>query len=86
MTNNDVLEVKGKIDDQKHFYISYPEYLKAINEKEYHHLYLVLNTLNNSQRRILHLGNIFIQNNIPEDLFRNSKFSANFGNLEIRFK
>ncbi len=80
------VEVKGKMDDQKHFYISYPEYLKAIREKEYYHLYLVLNTLNNAQRKILHLGNIFIQNDTPEELFRNSKFTANFSNLEIRFK
>jgi hypothetical protein len=80
------VEVKGKIDDQKHFYISYSEYLKALNEKDNYHLYLVLFALDNTKRRILNLNNIFILDDENDELFSNAKFSANFNSLEIRFK
>ncbi len=79
------VEVKAKMDNQKHFYISYPEYKKALTEKENYHIYLVLFTLDNYKRRILHLGNIFLFNE-NDDIFSNSKFTANFNSLEIRFK
>lgn len=85
--NNEVqyVEVKGKVDDQKHFYISYPEYKKALSEKENYHIYLVLFTLDNNKRKIFHLGNIFLLNE-KDDVFNNERFTANFNSLEIRFK
>ncbi len=79
------IEVKGKLDDQKHFYISYGEYKRALKETENYHLYLVLFTLYNYKRKILHLGNIFMLNE-NDDIFSNTKFTANFNSLEIRFK
>jgi hypothetical protein len=79
------VEVKGKIDDQKQFYISFPEYCKAINERENYHLFVVLNALDNPHRKILDLGNIFLLED-DTDLFNNKRFTANFCNLEIRFQ
>ncbi len=80
------VEVKGKSDDQKQFFLSYYEYLKALKEKENYHIYLVLFALDNTRRRILNLGNLFLLNEDNEDIFNNSKFTANFSSLDIRFK
>lgn len=84
--NNEVhyVEVKSKSNDEKHFFISKEEYAKAILNKKNYHLYIVLFTLENKKRRILHLGNIFLLDD-NGSLFNNNKFTAEFKQLEITF-
>ena len=84
--NNEIhyVEVKAKISDEKHFFISKDEYAKAILHKNNYHLFLVLHALEPKKRRILDIGNIFILDN-NNDLFNNNKFTAVFRQLEITF-
>ena len=79
------IEVKGKIDNQNHFYISYPEYCKAIEKKENYRIILVMNALDNEKREIIDIGNIFLLDD-DSDVFNNKRFSANFNSLEIIFE
>ena len=79
------IEVKGKIDNQNHFYISYPEYCKAIEKKENYRIILVKNALDNEKREIIDIGNIFLLDD-DSDVFNNKRFSANFNSLEIIFE
>ncbi|MEH6682506.1 MAG: DUF3883 domain-containing protein [Sediminicola sp.] len=79
------VEVKSSISDERHFFITYSEYVKAINEKNNYHFYMVLFSLDNTKRRILHLGNIFMLDD-GQELFGNDYFTANFKDLEIRFQ
>ena len=79
------IEVKGKIDNQNHFYISYPEYCKAIKEKENYRIILVKFALNNQKREIIDIGNIFLLED-HSDVFNNNRFTANFNSLEIVFE
>lgn len=85
--NNQIqyIEVKGKIDNHNHFYISYPEYCKAIKEKENYRIILVKFALDNSKREIIDLGNIFLLDE-HSDLFNNDRFTANFNSIEIIFE
>ena len=79
------IEVKSNTADQKHFFVSFPEFDKSIHEGEYYHFFVVLYVFDNEKREILDLGNIF---NLDEnsDVFNNKKFTANFNSLEITFK
>lgn len=79
------VEVKSSTTDEKYFFLSFPEYSKAIHEKENYHFYLVLSVLDPPKRRILHLGNIFLLDE-DQDLFNNKRFTANFSKLEVRFQ
>lgn len=79
------VEVKGKSNQQHHFYITYPEVKKAHREKEFYHVFFVTQALDNDKRGIQDLGNIFMLNGL-EDIFNNPKFTAKFNLLEITFK
>lgn len=79
------VEVKSSLSDDKHFYVSFSEYNKAIQEQDCYHFYLVLYSLDNNRRQILNLKNIFILEE-GQELFSNNHFTANFSNLEIRFQ
>ncbi|OFY84117.1 MAG: hypothetical protein A3F72_19760 [Bacteroidetes bacterium RIFCSPLOWO2_12_FULL_35_15] len=79
------VEVKGAIDNQNHFYITYKEYYKALKEKENYQIILVKFALDNEKREPNHLGNIFLLD-ANSDVFHNNKFSANFNSLEITFQ
>jgi len=83
--NKYFVEVKGKTDSYETFEISKNEIDKAHHEKEFYRVFFVTQTMNNSQRRILDLGNLFIFKE-GEDFFVNRKFTAIFRNFEIRFK
>ena len=83
--NKYFVEVKGKSDSYETFEISKNEIDKAHLEKEFYKIFFVTHTMNNAQRRILDLGNIFILEN-GEDFFSNNKFTAIYKNFEIRFK
>lgn len=78
------VEVKGSIANDNQFYISYAEYLFALNNPKNYSIIRVYNTLNNDNRRIVNLGNIFILDD-EEELFSNSRFSTKFKTLEINF-
>lgn len=78
------VEVKGSIANDNQFYISYAEYLFALNNAKNYSIIRVYNTLHNDNRRIVNLGNIFILDD-DEELFSNSRFSTKFKTLEINF-
>jgi len=78
------VEVKGKNDSQKHFYVSYPEVQTALREKEHYHLFFVSYVMDNEQREIFDLGNLFLLEG-QHDLFHNDRFTATFNTLEISF-
>ncbi|MEK0338449.1 MAG: DUF3883 domain-containing protein, partial [Nitrosopumilus sp.] len=83
--NKYFVEVKGKTDNYELFEISKNEIDKAHQEKEFYKIIFVTQTLNNSQRRIRDLGNIFTLED-GEDFFANTKFTAIYRNFEIRFQ
>ena len=76
------VEVKGKSSSDRHFFISSPEYHFALQKKENYRILQVFNTLDNENRKIEDIGNVFLLNE-NEELFNNSKFTAHFTNLEI---
>jgi len=82
--NNHFIEVKGKSDNVKHFYISGSEFAKALEEQEYYHVIFVPYVLNNDEREMHDLGNIFMFREL-EDLFNNNRFTAKFNILEVSF-
>lgn len=83
--NKYFVEVKGRSSNDNTFEISKNEIDKAHKEREFYKIYLVTQTMDNSQRRIRDLGNIFILND-NEDFFTNSRFTAFYQNFEIRFQ
>jgi hypothetical protein len=83
--NKYYVEVKGKADSYDVFEISKNEIEKANQEKEFYKFIFVTQTMNNTQRRILDLGNILLLDQ-GEDFFSNRKFTALYKNFEIRFK
>ncbi|MCX6233123.1 MAG: DUF3883 domain-containing protein [Bacteroidetes bacterium] len=83
--NKYFIEVKGKADNYNVFEISRNEIDKAHQEKEFYKIFFVTQTMNNSQRRIRDLGNLFILDD-GEDFFANRKFTAFYRNFEIRFQ
>ncbi|MDX6187804.1 DUF3883 domain-containing protein [Flavobacterium sp. Fl-318] len=83
--NKYFVEVKGKGDIYDTFEITKNEIEKAHKEGNFYKLILVTQIMDNSQRRIRDLGNLFILAD-GEDFFSNSKFSAIYRNFEIRFK
>ncbi|WP_183561602.1 sacsin N-terminal ATP-binding-like domain-containing protein [Mucilaginibacter sp. SP1R1] len=82
--NDHFIEVKGKVDNVKHFYISSPEFRKAVEENEFYHVIYVPFALDNRKREMHDLGNIFLFSEL-EDLFNNQRFTAKFNTLEIDF-
>ena len=78
------IEVKGKGDDVKHFFITSPEFRRAVDEKDFYHVVFVPFALDNSHREMHDLGNIFIFTQL-EDIFSNERFTAKFNTLEIDF-
>ena len=83
--NKYFVEVKGKADSSDSFEISKNELDKAHAEKEFYKIIFVTQTMNNSQRRIRDLGNLFLLD-AGEDFFTNKKFKAIYRNFEIRFQ
>jgi len=83
--NKYFVEVKGKADNYDSFDITRNEIDKAHQEKEFYKIIFVTQTMNNSQRRIRDLGNLFILD-VGEDFFANRKFTAIYRNFEIRFQ
>lgn len=83
--NKYFIEVKGRADSGDAFEISKNEVDKAHREAEFYKIILVTHTMDNAQRRIRDLGNIFILDD-GEDFFTNSKFTAIYKNFEIRFQ
>ncbi len=83
--NKYYVEVKGKSDSFESFEITKKEIEKAQTAKEYYKILFVTNTLNNSQRRIKDLGNLFVFE-IGEDILSNKRFKALYKNFEIRFQ
>lgn len=82
--NINYVEVKGSSGNDNQFYISYAEYFFALNNPENYSIIRVYNALDNNNRRIVNLGNIFILED-QEELFSNSRFSTKFKTLEINF-
>src|SRR5690606_17894339 len=82
--NINYIEVKGSSGNDNQFYISYAEYLFASNNPMNYSIIRVYHALDNVNRRIVNLGNIFILDD-DEELFSNSKFSTKFKTLEINF-
>lgn len=83
--NKYFVEVKGKVDNYDTFEISRNEVEKAHREKEFYKIIFVTQTMNNSQRRIRDLGNLFMLDD-EEDFLANRKFTAIYRNFEIRFQ
>lgn len=83
--NKNFVEVKGKADNQNCFEITIQEIEKAKREKEFYHVILVTNALNEELRRIKYLGNLFMFEE-GEDFLNNKRFSAVTKSYEIRFK
>lgn len=83
--NKFFVEVKGKVDNDNNFEISKNELDKAHEEKEFYKIIFVTQTMNNSQRRIRDLGNLFLLD-VGEDFLANKKFKAIYRNFEIRFQ
>lgn len=83
--NKYFVEVKGKADNYEAFEISRTEVEKAHREKEFYKIIFVTQTMNNSQRRIRDLGNLFMLDD-GEDFLANRKFKAIYRNFEILFK
>jgi len=83
--NIQYVEVKGKGNSDKHFFISYPEYHFALENRENYKIIQVFNTLDNNKREIQDIGNVFLIGE-HEEIFDNEKFTALFTNLEIRYQ
>lgn len=83
--NKFFVEVKGKADDFDSFEISKNELNNAYLKKEFYKIIFVTQTMNNSQRRIRDLGNLFMLED-GENFLVNRKFNAIYRNFEIRFK
>jgi hypothetical protein len=83
--NKIFVEVKGRADSYDTFEISKNEIDKAYQAKQNYRILFVTQTLNNSQRRIRDLGNLFMLE-AGQDFFSNRKFKAIYRNFEIRFK
>lgn len=83
--NKIFVEVKGRADNYDIFEISKNEIDKAHKAKQYYKIFFVTQTLNNSQRRIRDLGNIFMLED-GQDFFSNTKFKAIYKSFEIRFQ
>jgi len=83
--NKYLVEVKGRTDSFESFEISKNEIDKALNEKQFYKIFFVTQTMNNVQRRIRDLGNLFILED-GQDFFANRRFKAFYGNFEIRFQ
>lgn len=84
-SNKYFVEVKGRSDGSDSFEITSHEINKAQSAKEFYKIIFVTHTLDNSQRRIRDLGNLFLLED-GQDFFANSKFKAVYRNFEIRFK
>jgi hypothetical protein len=82
--NKYFVEVKGKADDYNYFDITKNEIEKANIEGSSYKIILVTNTMDNQQRRIRNLGNIFVFEQ-GENFFSNNKFHAIYKDFEIRF-
>lgn len=82
--NKFFVEVKGKADSYNAFEISKNEIDKAHQAKQFYKIFFITQTMNNSQRRIKDLGNIFMLDD-GQDFFSNRKFKAIYRNFEIRF-
>jgi hypothetical protein len=83
--NKLLVEVKGRADSHDAFEISKNELDKAHQEKQSYKIFFVTHTMNNSQRRIRDLGNLFMLEG-GQDFFSNRKFKAIYRNFEIRFQ
>ena len=83
--NKIFVEVKGRLDSYDAFEISKNEIDRANQAKQNYKIFFVTHTLNNSERRIRDLGNIFILEE-GQDFFSNRKFKAIYRNFEIRFQ
>lgn len=83
--NKFFIEVKGKADNFESFEISKNELDQAHEVKEFYKIFFVTQTMNNSQRRIRDLGNLFMLD-AGEDFLANRKFKAIYRNFEIRFQ
>jgi hypothetical protein len=83
--NKYLVEVKGRTDSYDSFEISKNEVDKAHQEKQFYKIFFVTQTMNNSQRRIRDLGNLFMLED-GQDFFANRKFKAIYRNFEIRFQ
>jgi hypothetical protein len=79
------IEVKSSTSDDKHFFVTFPEFSKAMKEQDLYHFYLVLFSLDNTRRKIFNLKNIFMLED-GQEIFENGQFTANFSSLEIRFQ
>jgi hypothetical protein len=83
--NKIFVEVKGRADSYDTFEISKNEIDKAHEVKQFYKIFFITQTLNNTQRRIRDLGNIFLLDD-GQDFFSNRKFKAIYRNFEIRFQ
>jgi hypothetical protein len=83
--NKYFVEVKGRSDNSNTFDISQNEIDTAIQKQQSYKIIVVTQTMDNSQRRIRDLGNLFMFDN-GEDFFANSRFKAIYQNFEIRFQ
>lgn len=83
--NKILVEVKSNAYGYDSFEITKPEIEKAYQAKDNYKIFFVTQTLNNSQRRIRDLGNIFMLED-GQDFFSNRKFKAIYRNFEIRFQ
>ena len=83
--NQFFVEVKGRADGYDIFEISRNEIDKAHQKKEFYKILFVTQTMNNTQRRIRDLGNLFMLED-GQDFFANRKFKALYRNFEIRFE
>ncbi|HCE4530484.1 TPA: DUF3883 domain-containing protein [Vibrio parahaemolyticus] len=79
------VEVKGKSDNSLTFEISKNEVDKALAEKSQYKLIFVTNVMDDKNRKIRDLGNIFSIRD-DEDFFKNSSFTAVYKSFGIRFK
>ncbi|MGC9460397.1 DUF3883 domain-containing protein, partial [Vibrio genomosp. F10] len=83
--NKIYVEVKGKSDNSLTFEISKNEVDRALEEKSQFKLIFVTNVMDNKNRKIRDLGNIFSIRD-DEDFFKNSNFTAVYKSFGIRFK
>ena len=83
--NKYLVEVKGRTDSYDSFEISKNEVDKAHQEKQSYKIFFVTQAMNNYQRRIRDLGNLFLLDD-GQDFFANRKFKAIYRNFEIRFQ
>lgn len=83
-SNKHYVEVKGRSNDIESFDISRNELEKALEVREFYHLFFVTHLFDDSLRRVRDLGNLFLLD-AGADFFANDRFTVDYKNLEIRF-